>query len=61
MIERLKNEPVAIVAAIEAALMLALAFGAPLTKEQIAGIMTLALAILAIVARGAVTPTRKLQ
>lgn len=58
MLERIKNEPVAVTAIIEAALALALAFGADLTGEQVATVVAFATLVLAFVARQQVTPTR---
>lgn len=60
MLEVVKNEPVLIVALVEALLTMALLFGAPLTKEQIAGIIVVVGLLLAIVARAMVTPMNKL-
>lgn len=51
------REPVAIVAAVEACILLAIGFGAPITGEQVALINAALLAVLALVARAKVTPS----
>jgi hypothetical protein len=51
------REPVAIVTAVEACILLAIGFGAPVTGEQVALVNAALLAVLALVARSKVTPT----
>ena len=53
------REPVAIVAAVEAVILLAIGFGLPVTGEQVALINTALLAVLTLVARSQVTPVAK--
>ena len=50
------REPVAIVAAVEACILLAISFGAPITGEQVGLINPALLAVLVLVARPKVTP-----
>lgn len=52
----LNREPALWVAALEAVLLLAMAFGLNLTAEQLAYTMAAAIAVLALVTRQAVTP-----
>lgn len=60
IIERIKNEPVAIVALVEAVVYAATEFGLELSSGQQAGILGVVAAVLTIVARQKVTPTRSL-
>jgi hypothetical protein len=52
----LKTEPVAIVAFVEAVVILAVAFGLPVTAEQLAGIVTVLTLGLGLFARSQVSP-----
>lgn len=54
----LSDEPVAYVALIQAVLVLAMAFGLHLDPDQIAAIVAVANAVLAILLRRKVTPTK---
>jgi hypothetical protein len=58
MIDKIKDEPVLVVAAVQALLGLLLAFGVGLSEQQVAAILTATGALLAFVARSKVTPTR---
>lgn len=51
------REPAVFFAVVQAVLMLAVAFGFDLTDVQIAAILTLTSAVLALVVRSKVTPT----
>ena len=56
---KLNTEPVAIVAALEALLALAVGFGLDLTAEQVALILAAVTALLGLFVRSRVTPTTK--
>lgn len=58
MIERIRNEPVLVVAVLGATITLIVQFGIPLTSGQIDALNGLAWAVLAVVARTKVTPIR---
>jgi hypothetical protein len=58
ILERIKNEPALVVGLVSAIIALLLAFGLSLTDEQVGGIMAVVVAILAVVTRSQVTPTR---
>ena len=58
--ERILNEPVMILALIEAGLALAIGFGLNLTVEQLALVVAFSAALLGLLARSQVTPIRKL-
>lgn len=58
---KLSTEPVAIVAAIEALLALAIGFGLDVTAEQMALIVAATTAVLALFVRSQVTPTVKVD
>jgi hypothetical protein len=60
MFEYIKNEPVVVLAVVEAAIVFAVAFGVPVTTEQKVAIAGLAAAILTVVTRQLVTPVAKL-
>lgn len=60
MLERIKNEPALVAGLVQAALALAVAFGLHLSSEQVAAILGVTGAVLALVVRGRVVPTRKL-
>ncbi len=60
IINRIKEEPVAVMAVIEAILAVVVVFGISLTTAQATAILGLAGAILTLIARQQVTPTRKL-
>lgn len=59
MLERIKDEPVLVVALVEAVLALVVAFGLDLTTEQTAGILLVTGAVLAFVARQRVVPQHR--
>jgi uncharacterized membrane protein YphA (DoxX/SURF4 family) len=61
IITRIKEEPVAVMAIIEAALAVTVVFGLALTTAQVAAVLGLAGAILTFIARQQVTPTVKLD
>lgn len=50
------REPVLVLAVVQAALALVIAFGLDLTGEQVAGIVAVSAAVLGFVARQKVTP-----
>jgi hypothetical protein len=56
MLDKLRNEPVLVRAAIGAAITLLVQFGVPITDGQANAITALAWALLAMSARGKVTP-----
>lgn len=56
IIEKIRNEPVLVVALVTAIIGLAVAFGVDVSDEAKAAIVTFVGAVLAIVARGKVTP-----
>lgn len=60
MLERIKNEPVLVVALVQAVLGLLLAFGVGLTEGQVAALLTLTGATLALFVRRRVAPVRKM-
>lgn len=60
MMERIKNEPVMVLGVIQAAIALVAAFGLNLTGDQVATLVSFSAAVLSLVARRQVTPTRKL-
>lgn len=57
----MKNEPAAILGAIQAALALAVSFGLKLDAEQVGAIMALAAAVVALVVRYLSVPVAKLK
>ena len=57
VVETVKAEPALIAGALQALLALLLAFGVPMTDEQVGAILALSAAVLAIVVRQRVTPT----
>lgn len=57
IIERLRSEPALVAGVLQALLALLLAFGVPLTDEQVGAILALSAAVLAVVVRQRVTPT----
>jgi hypothetical protein len=61
MWDKIMNEPVLVLNLINAGIAAAVAFGLDLTPEQKAGIIAISTAVLNVVARQAVTPTRKLN
>ena len=61
IIDRVRNEPVLLTALIQSVLALVVSFGLSLSPEQIGGILAVSAAILAIVARSQVTPTRTID
>lgn len=58
ILERVKNEPALLIGLVAAVISLVLAFGVSLTDEQVGGIMAVVVAVLAVVTRSQVTPTR---
>lgn len=60
MMDRLKNEPVMVLGVIQALVALVTAFGLQLSGDQVATITALSAAVLSLIARTQVTPTRKL-
>ena len=58
ILERIKNEPALLIGLVSAAISLILAFGIDLTEKQVGGIMAVVVALLALVTRSQVTPTR---
>lgn len=58
ILERVKNEPALLIGLVSAAISLILAFGIDLTDKQVGGIMAVVVALLALVTRSQVTPTR---
>lgn len=58
VLERIRNEPALVVAAVAAVISLLLAFGLSLSEEQIGAIMAVVVAVLGFVTRSQVTPTR---
>lgn len=63
ILERIKNEPVLVVAFVQALIGVGLAFGLELSTEQRDAIIGFTLALLAVMfgVRAKVTPVRKLQ
>lgn len=61
MLDRIKNNPVLVLNLVGSLAALFVAFGFDLSKEQTAAILAVTSALLAIVARSQVTPTRKLE
>ena len=60
MIQRLKEEPAAIMGVIQTALVVIVLFGFKLSPQQSAGILALSAAVLALITRKMVTPSAKL-
>lgn len=60
ILERIKNEPAVIAGVVQAVLGLLLAFGVDLTTEQNVAIMAVTAALLALLVRSQVTPTRRI-
>lgn len=58
ILERIKNEPALAIGLVSSVIALALAFGFTLSDEQVGGIMAVVVAVLALVTRSQVTPTR---
>lgn len=52
------REPALILGAVQAAIALVVAFGFDLTAEQIGGILAFTAAVLALITRSQVTPTK---
>lgn len=61
MVEKLRNEPVLVVALVQAILVAAVAFGLDLSPAQSAAVLSVTGAVLAVVARSKVTPTSKVH
>jgi uncharacterized membrane protein YphA (DoxX/SURF4 family) len=59
MFDRIKNEPAVVAGVVQALLGLLLAFGVNLSTEQVGAVMAVTAALLALVVRSQVTPTRK--
>lgn len=58
MLDRIRSEPALVAGAVQALLALLLAFGVPLTDEQVGAILGASAAVLAFVVRQRVTPNR---
>lgn len=58
--DRILNEPVMVLALIEAGLALAAGFGLDWTAEQLSLVVAFSAALLGLIARAQVTPMRKL-
>jgi len=58
MLEKLRNEPALVVGVLQAVLALAVSFGLDLSADQVGGIMAVSAAVLAVLVRSRVTPTR---
>lgn len=57
----MNSEPALILGAVQAALVLVVSFGLPLSNEQMGAILALTAALLAIVTRAFVTPSKRLE
>lgn len=57
ILDKLRSEPALVAGVLQALLALLLAFGVPLTDEQVGAILALSAAVLAVVVRQRVTPT----
>ena len=57
MLDRIKAEPALVAGVVQAVLALLLAFGVPLSDEQVGAILALSAAVLAVAVRQNVTPT----
>ena len=60
MLARIRTEPAILSALVAAVIALVTAFGLDLTAEQVASIMAVTVAVLALFVRSAVTPTASL-
>jgi ABC-type amino acid transport system permease subunit len=58
IVERIRNEPVLVTTLVGAVLTALAVFNIPLTEEQIVALVAVATALMAIIARSAVTPVR---
>ena len=56
ILERIRREPALVIGLVSAVIALLLAFGFSLTDEQVGAIMSVVVAVLAVVTRQAVTP-----
>ena len=61
MFERIKNEPAVVAGLVQAVLALLVAFGLDLTGEQIASVLAVTAAGLALFVRSQVAPVRSLK
>lgn len=59
MLERIKDEPALVAAVVQAVLALVVAFGLPLTDEQVGAILALSAAVLGLFVRSKVVPQRR--
>lgn len=59
IIDAIKSEPALFAGALQALLALFVAFGIPLSDEQVGAILALSAALLAIAVRSKVTPTSR--
>ena len=59
VVEKIKAEPALVAGFLQALLGLLLAFGVPLTDEQVGAILALSAAVLAFAVRARVTPTNR--
>ena len=57
ILEHIKAEPALVAGAVQAVLALIVAFGVPLSDEQVGAILAVSAAVLALVVRQKVTPT----
>lgn len=61
MVEKVKNNPVLVAALVQALLTAAVAFGLDLSDAQMAALLGVSGAVLALVARSQVVPVRKVD
>lgn len=59
MLERIKDEPALVAAVVQAVLALVVAFGLPLTDEQVGAILALSAAVLGLFVRAKVVPQHR--
>lgn len=59
MVEKLKNEPALVAGFVQALIAAAVAFGLNLSDGQVAALLALTAAVLAVVCRSQVTPVSK--
>lgn len=59
MLERIKDEPALVAAVVQAVLALVVAFGLPLTDEQVGAILALSAAVLGLFVRSKVVPQHR--
>lgn len=61
MIDRIKNEPALYIGLVQAILALVVTFGLDLSVEQVGAILAVTAAVLSVVTRTQVTPTRTIE